>query len=332
MPAAPSIPDIPDFLAIGHATRDLLPGGDWRLGGSVAFAALTANRLGLRSALVTSGPPDVLQALYQALPGIEIQVVPSSEATIFENVYTSGVRRQYLRGRARPLTLDAIPARWRAAPVILFAPLVGEIGPDLPAALSRSPGSLVAATPQGWLRHVAAGGAVSPAPFHLADRILPCLDAMILSYEDILVSPDNLPVSARHATAANPAGDPTSPDRQDPGEQPTELDLANKLVSSWAQTVPLVAVTRGAAGAVLFQAGRTSQAFPGYPAHEVDPTGAGDVFAAAFLVKLYRSGDAAVAMDFANRVAACSVEQFGVDGIPTYEAALARFGQSISSE
>ena len=160
----------------------------------------------------------------------------------------------------------------------------------------------MAATLQGWLRHVDDRGAVSAAPFDLAEQILPHLGAIILSYEDLLQSPDRR----------------------------EELDRATALLSSWALTVPQVAVTRGAAGAALFQAGQRARQFPGYPAVEVDPTGAGDVFAAAFLVSLYRTGDAAAAMDFANQVAACSVEQLGVAGIPTCVEVLARFGRSIS--
>ena len=73
----------PDFLAIGHITRDLLPDGSWRLGGAVTYAALTAARLGLRPAIATSGPPDVLAALDAVLPDISLSIVPSVEATTF---------------------------------------------------------------------------------------------------------------------------------------------------------------------------------------------------------------------------------------------------------
>jgi sugar/nucleoside kinase (ribokinase family) len=52
--------------------------------------------------------------------------------------------------------------------------------------------------------------------------------------------------------------------------------------------------------------------FPAYPAVELDPTGAGDVFAASFLCSLYRHGDPREAVNFANRVAAYSVEAMGV--------------------
>ena len=42
-----------DYLVIGHAAHDLTPSGA-RLGGTVAFSALTARALGLRVGIVTS--------------------------------------------------------------------------------------------------------------------------------------------------------------------------------------------------------------------------------------------------------------------------------------
>jgi sugar/nucleoside kinase (ribokinase family) len=58
----------------------------------------------------------------------------------------------------------------------------------------------------------------------------------------------------------------------------------------------------------------------------VDPTGAGDVFAAAFLCHLHASGNPREAADFANRVAACSVEKIGFASIPTRAEVVDRFG------
>src|SRR5262249_26113685 len=142
-------PGAPDLLVIGAATRDLVAGGGWRLGGTVVFAALTAVRLGLRAAIVTSGPPDVLAALTAAAPEVEVAAVPATEATTFENVYDgAGHRQQYLRGQAAPLTLAAVPAAWRAAPWVLLAPLAREVDSDLAAALAQRTGTRVAATPQ----------------------------------------------------------------------------------------------------------------------------------------------------------------------------------------
>jgi sugar/nucleoside kinase (ribokinase family) len=91
--------------------------------------------------------------------------------------------------------------------------------------------------------------------------------------------------------------------------------------------VPLVAVTRGADGADLYADGGPAESFSGIAAREVDPTGAGDVFAAAFLCWLERTGDARGAVSFANHVAACSVERIGVESAPTVKQLIARFPQ-----
>lgn len=308
--------DRPDFLAIGHATRDLLPGGTWRLGGSVTFAARTAQRLGLRPAVVTSGPQDVLATLRATLPGVPVASVASPTATTFENIYlsppreagslgaSSGARRQYLRGRAAPLDLDAVPAEWQAAPIVLLAPLADEIPPALAAAF---PGALVAATPQGWLRRWDATGLVYPGPLEHAGMLLPHLRALILSREDLL------PFSGAPLERLSP-------------DVPRDPPAADAILAAWARIVPLVVVTRGAAGALLFRDSAEPVAFPGYPAMEVDPTGAGDVFAAAFLCELHATGDPAAAIDFANRVAALSVERSGAEGIPTRADVAARYG------
>ena len=51
-------------------------------------------------------------------------------------------------------------------------------------------------------------------------------------------------------------------------------------------------------------------------AKEVDPTGAGDVFGTAFLLRYAETRDALVAARFANVVASMSVEAQGIDAIP----------------
>jgi pfkB family carbohydrate kinase len=276
----------PDFLTIGHVTRDLLPNGEWRLGGSVMYAALTATRLGLRPAIVTSAPPDVLAALDAVLPDIPLSVVPSAEAATFENRYTSQGRQQFLRGRAAPLTLSAVPLAWRDAPIVLLGPVAQEVDESIVVGFSHS---LVAATPQGWLRQWDADGAVSPSPPGLADALLSHVNALILSREDV----------------------------QSPAEA---------VIDQWARRVPLIAMTCGAGGALLHRRERDEPLmFAGYPAKEIDPTGAGDVFAAAFLCELHATGDTAGAVDFANRVAAYSVEAAGGEGIPTREMVAARW-------
>lgn len=296
----PQAAPTPDFLVIGHVTRDLLPDGRWRLGGTVTFAALTAQRLGMRPAIVTSGPPDVIEALQRLTPDIPIVAVPSPDATTFENIYHGSIRSQYLRGRATPLTLDHVPVAWRTAAVVLLAPLAQEVDPQLITAFPRS---LVAATPQGWLRRWNDDGFVTPGALAAAaEAALPSLHVLILSREDLLPPPGHEAVG--HYTPAE----------------------ADAQIAAWARVIPIVAVTRSANGALLLHQGHDPAACPGYPVQEVDPTGAGDVFAAAFLCHLHATGDPRAAADFANRVAAISVEHTGASGIPTHSEVTARFG------
>ena len=305
VPDAPTVrhADVtPDFLAIGHVSRDLLPDGSWRLGGAVTFAALTAARLGLRPAIITSAPPDVLAALDALLRDIPLSVVPTEDATTFENIYSAAGRQQYLRGRAAPLTLDAIPPTWRNAPIVLLAPIAQEVDASLVTAF---PHALVAAAPQGWLRQWDDAGTVTPASLANAEILLPHVQALILSRDD--------------------APTPLSADGK-PARDPAPFD---GVFFEWARTVPQVAVTAGKDGVLLIGKDVPGPIMlAGYPANEVDPTGAGDVFAAAFLCELHATGDALRAADFANRVAACSVEAPGGEGIPTREMLAARWNGS----
>jgi sugar/nucleoside kinase (ribokinase family) len=97
----------------------------------------------------------------------------------------------------------------------------------------------------------------------------------------------------------------------------SELDVPDPalLVRNWEQFVDIIVVTRAERGASLYRAGESCH-YPARPAQEVDPTGAGDVFAAAFLIRLIETGDACEAALFGSVVASLSVEGPGVAGIP----------------
>lgn len=291
-----STPDgqCPTFLTIGHITRDLLPDGTYALGGTVTFAALTAHRLGLVSALVTCADDTLLRQLPTLLPaqiGLAARSAPLS--TTFENSYTGGFRVQYLRSRAASLTLAEVPPAWLPAPITLIAPLAQEVPLELLRGLPRQPGSLLAATPQGWLRRWDSSGRVWPTPWQTAAEILPLLDMLILSHDDLLPFADG------------------------------QRDTADAILADWSMRVPLLIATDGRAGATLFERGVTTH-FPAYPASEIDPTGAGDVFATAFLVHLYQQRDPHAAMHFANCAASLSIEHPGTTGIPTPQQVQAR--------
>ena len=73
----------------------------------------------------------------------------------------------------------------------------------------------------------------------------------------------------------------------------------------------MVAVTAGWRGLSLRHARGQREVIPGFPRQEVDPTGAGDVFAAAFLMRYQETGDPSEAAVFACCAASCVVEGLG---------------------
>lgn len=287
------MPQIPDFVALGHLTRDLRPDGSFALGGTVTFAALTAYHLGLAAAVVSRADSQLISDLPSYLPNIALQIQPSPQTTTFANRYREGFRTQYLHARAESLEAEDVPAQWKEAPIILLGPLAQELSPDFVSLFPRRPGTILAATPQGWLRRWDTDGRVWPTPWMEAERVLPQLDVLILSHDDLLPFADG--------------------NRHD----------ADAILHRWSMHVPLLVATDGRHGATLFRHGQT-QRFPAYPINEVDPTGAGDVFAAAFLTHLYKHGDPEQAINFANCTASFSVEKPGIAGIPTMEMVLQR--------
>jgi len=284
---------VPDFLAIGHVTRDIHASGSFTLGGTVTFAALTAYHLGLAVAVVTRADENLIAELPAHLPGIRLAVRQSEATTTFENRYSRGFRTQYLRARAEEQQVEDVPECWRGAPVVLLGPLAQELTTDFITLFPRHPGAIVAATPQGWLRRWDDDGRVWPTPWSDAERVLPGLDVLILSHDDLLPFADGSRAEA------------------------------DAMLAHWSTFVPLLIATDGRQGATLFQYG-VPEEFPAYAAEEVDPTGAGDVFAAAFLSHLYRFGNPRQAVDFANCAASLSVQHTGVTGIPTYEMVIER--------
>lgn len=171
----------PDYLVIGHITRDLLPGGADAPGGTARYAAAVAACLGLRAAILTSGDAAALPPP----PGVALAASPSPAVTTFENRYGPSGRRQWLHAVGAPVDLAALPAPWPAAPIVHLAPVAAEL--DLAAALDAFPTALVGVTPQGWMRAWDAPlpSAVRYAPWRPAQALLHRVGLIVLSVEDV---------------------------------------------------------------------------------------------------------------------------------------------------
>jgi sugar/nucleoside kinase (ribokinase family) len=270
----------PDFVAVGHVTIDHF-GGVVRPGGAALYAAITAHRLGLSAAILTSHGEDF--PLDDVPSRIEVVGLPAPATTTFEHREVKGGRALRARGAARPLTAGDLPEDWRPAPLVLLAPVLQEVDPMLAVAF---PDAAVGAELQGWLRATDAEGAISPAQWASPEAVLARLQAIFVSRHDVS------------------------------GQE--------SQITEWVQRVPLAVVTAGAAGAILYVNGDRYEVRP-RRTREVDPTGAGDVFAATFLIHYDRHGDAWEAAEAATCAASLSVEGEGwstVPDAPTLAAAL----------
>lgn len=277
-----------DILLIGHVTRDLTssdPNGPYRLGGTVSFAAITALRLGRQPTIITRASADT--DLSELPTGVDLHVLPSPTTTTFANIYTPQGRVQYCYTPAAHIVADDIPLALRTPRAVLLGPLTNEIQPDVAAIFAAT--SLVAAVPQGWMRRWQADGRVYHQAWETADAILPHLGVLVLSLEDI------------------------------------DYDL--RRLDPFFQHISLIVVTEYRDGSTLYQRLPTGQIrevkIPPRPAHEVDPTGAGDIFATAFLIRFQETGDPVQSARFANITASFGVEHVGVAGIPDREQVLA---------
>jgi len=167
-----------DYLVVGHLTVDLTPNGP-QMGGTAAFAALTARALGMRAGIVTSFASD---HLLSPLAGIQIANYADEKSTTFENIYTSKGRLQTLHHLAPALDLYHIPEAWRSPSILHLAPVAQEVEPGLARSFSSA---MIGITPQGWLRSWNKDGHVSPTEWPEASFVLSKAGATVISYEDV---------------------------------------------------------------------------------------------------------------------------------------------------
>jgi sugar/nucleoside kinase (ribokinase family) len=151
------------------------------------------------------------------------------------------------------------------------------------AAMPNLQATVVAVSLQGPLRTTDAGGKVvhHPDPFGQADPFIAPGTLAFFSEEDTA----DAPALARHIGAIG----------------------------------GIALLTRGYRGAVMFD-GANERSFTAIPATSLDPTGAGDCFAMAFVVRMVETDDLGEACRFALAAGSLAVEAQGVAGIPSREA------------
>jgi sugar/nucleoside kinase (ribokinase family) len=136
-----------------------------------------------------------------------------------------------------------------------------------PAMIQTFSNSKIGITPQGWLRSWDETGKIGYKSWQPDAAVLSKAAVLVISEEDI----------------------------------PPEESLC-----PYREHVPILVQTRGRQGCTVFQ-GEAQYDFPAPAVQEVNPTGAGDIFATAFMIRLHQTNSIPEAAVFANEIAALSV-------------------------
>jgi 1D-myo-inositol 3-kinase len=260
----------PEYLCIGHLTIDKTPEGD-KIGGTAAYASLTAKAMSLDTALYTTYTQQQLPSIFSQIQS-EVQV--ESSLMTFENIYHEKKRKQHLLHTCNPLQLSGIPVQWSDPSIVHFGPIFHDIAPQT---VSHFPHAFIGVTPQGWLRTLE-GQIVQPKYRDWLRDYLPQADAVVISVEDVGYDED--------------------------------------AIRTMASISPILAVTEGFYGARIYHEGKMHRCHaPELP--EIDPTGAGDIFATIFFIMLHRGNSPQLAGQIATQLASFSVLRRGLDSIPT---------------
>lgn len=251
-------------------------------GGAVSYAARTASALGRRLAVLTGGGPDADRS---ALAGHDVHFVDAGPTLTFE--FDEGPddadtdRRMRLRSRpVRPLCAADLPPGWERAPLLLLAPLLPD-DIDITSFTTIEAPAGRALLAQGLQRVVGDSGAVSyrttPSPALFQPQMRRY--SLFLSVTE---------------TAEWPR------------------DGLNALVRHVARLV----VTRGPEGADIYTGAGAPLHVEAAPARPLDTTGAGDVFATAFMLAVATGAGDRQAAALASACAAAAVERRGPAPLP----------------
>jgi len=264
------------FLAIGHVARDEFEGEPtWRLGGTALYTAATAARLGARAAIVTRVGPNERAALAERCAKLGVELHALPAEVTTTFAFRYEDGRRLMRLKARARALALTDV-----PVALRsvrAVILGSIAHELDRSLfgTTSPTATVLVA-QGYLREWSADGAIRAREWEDAEEIVPRVAAVVLSEDDV-------------------AGDLSAPRR-------------------WARN-GRVYVTLAERGVLVLDHG-SEGIVPGYAVERVvDPTGAGDAFAAGLAIALADGRPPDECARFANAVASFAVEGVGMESL-----------------
>jgi sugar/nucleoside kinase (ribokinase family) len=318
-----------DLIVVGNlAYDDIITPFDRRqrvFGGSVAYAALCAAKLGQRVGVVSKVGRDYdmsdLTPLSQA--GVDMAAVKRVDGatTCFECVYDEQENReQRLLAACAPILPEDIPDHYLQAKKVALLPIFDELPYQTVARLAAGE-SLVCMDPQGYLRSVGQGKRACPESLGFARDKLP-RRVVQRAWDDrkrFLEKVDVLATSLPELEALAGTDDPRE---------------AVHLLADYGPQIVLVTREGGARtgfSSFVYCKGQLHEVPAIPPQAFVDPGGAGDSSATAFFIEYERTGDAPWSALFASAAASFVMEGFGASNYGTREQIMARIRDFVAT-
>ena len=277
----------PYFLSLGFITHDkpfFKPSNFNKsfIGGASAYSAILARNFGFDSAIVTSVGRDFED--FGALKGIRLAYQIGESTTTFYNKPLEEGGGEGGGRRVQYVTSVAERIKEETIPKGWYNAKIVYVCPVLneleEEIIRKFERSMIGVAPQGWMRSVGKGGRIEKKRWEKANEVLQKVDFVIMSDEDVF-----------------------------------EEDVAE-----YVEHANIFVLTRGRNGAELYlNKGSYHEHIDAVEREEVDATGAGDVFGAAFLLRFNETKDAVESAKFASCAASFVVEKVGVEGVPYRE-------------
>ncbi len=277
------------ILAFGNPVFDLITTPEVStneriLSGCSTNACLALSRLGYPSTLVGGVGSDYRARLEREMHACGIRThlftTPHTGGFALNYLDDQGNRTLSILGIAAPLPSDLIPTD--EAEFILLGPILSEIPISLVKNLRVKFSVPILLDPQGLLRTIHDGDIAHKLSQEFID--IAALSTIIKANE----------VETLVATGINARQDPES-----------------AVQALYKYGCKIAVVTLAEAGSIIYD-GQSSYVIPPYTTHALDPTGAGDTYAAGFIARyIEMPGDLTAVGCFASAVASVMVENIG---------------------
>jgi 1D-myo-inositol 3-kinase len=286
------------IYVIGNPTIDTLVHDSTTreaLGGTAIYTSLAIRRLGQRVAVVSKGCAAARQVLEDA--GVDVSLFTETERCVrFRNVYYKERRHQFAQ-EGDAISFDELPEHVLRSDALLLGPVLNEVHPIV-ASLPRM--GMIMADMQGFLRALLPTGQISL-------RVPKELQAAVAHF-------DIAKCNCNEAYALTGKSHPEEAAR-----------------AIYAMGCKIAIVTVGKSGSYLCDSSGPIH-INAFNTRTLDPTGAGDIYSAAFLVSLLCSNNVRESATFASCAASFVVEDYAYGLIPSKKMVTERLSYSDSAE